>query len=471
MKLKDLSKKFPHSNDEKKWNLNELHIVAPYPTPEFFEELVSIDYLKPEFLHLYIDDGWPEASVNAISKKLDDAGLETEYKRIAAQPNGFVHAKIYFFKWQNENTGEFRRYILIGSANASKNGFGGHAETYTLICGRDLKDQNDQPAKIEKTYFNRLRQEKKVGHYFANFGENSWISLPAIRVVENKKNAVASFDAWLKRGRLCHKFDPSPNFGKFLITIENKIPNGELKEIFQVSSFIEASSTTQIRYSYLKQGTSTQNTENNKNEQWKAKYFIETNYGHWTSEECHEDKKEDFKSKTFNERKSHIDEIGNIEKERKINKYIDAFIEKIKDLSGRLGENTKKYLKHNEMSAVDEIYYRDLSSNQLKIDIEIAKDHTFRQRYTDGYSFPSCPSMSEEDFEEFARSLCDDLLLEMQKPRQSSLLVKTLKEIEGKTTWNNGGELLNWLRDDKNWDKNYKTITNFWKTNSKITTP
>lgn len=466
MELDEIKEKFDYflSHNDKKWHLSELHIIAPYPTLGFFEELLEIELFNPrDKLFLYVDDGWPGQVVQSIGEHLSKELGDDKYvlSRISANPTGFVHAKIYFFKWKSDKNTTFR-HLLIGSANASTYGFGGHAETYALIWHGDTKAiEESETDSIEKDYFKRLINSEKTDCIKTRVGEHSWVSLPAIKVVSKGSAAgkcVGSFDAWLKRGRLCHKFDPSPNFGKFLITMDRKIPSSELKKIFASSSFVDATSTSQLRYAYLKKSEGKKHPV----EQWKSKYFIETNYGHWTSEECHKQKEEEFKSKSYSDLSGHIDELtricnDNLLKAKLINRFTDA----IQGLAEGLSQDAKKYIKHKS-SKVDIDYYEKLAREQLSGDEKLAKDKTFKERYIKGFSFPACPSMSDEDLDEFATSFCDDLLLEMQKSR--SLLAKTLLKIRDQemSSWKEGKDLLLWLRNEVNWSKHQEAITGFW---------
>lgn len=465
MELEEIKEKFDYflSHNDKKWNLSELHIIAPYPTLGFFKELLRIELFNPkDKLYLYVDDGWPGQIVQSIEKHLYEKLGDKRYElsRISAKPVGFVHAKIYFFKWKSDKETTFR-HLLIGSANASTYGFGGHAETYALIWNGDTKAiEESETDSIEKDYFSRLIKTGETDCIKTRVGEHSWISLPSIKVV-SKGDAggkrVGSFDAWLKRGRLCHKFDPSPNFGKFLITMDQKIPSSELKEIFASSSFVDAKSTSQLRYAYLKKSEGKKNPV----EQWKSKYFIETNYGHWTSEECYEQNKEEFKSKSHSDLSNHIIELTYICNSSK-EAILESFTGAIRELATNLGEDAKKYIRHKS-GKVDTDYYEKLASEQLDGDQELAKDKTFKERYIRGFSFPTCPSMSDEDLDEFANSFCDDLFLEMQKSR--SLLARTLLSIriKEKASWKEGKDMLLWLRKEINWRTYHEAITGFWR--------
>lgn len=450
MKISELKARFDHlMQSPENWKLHDLHIIAPYPTDSFFNELIN--HFKPENkLHLYVDDGWPNFKVEDIENVLNKHRVKyDEIKRIAASNSKLVHAKIYFFKWKNDDGGCIR-HILIGSANASLSGFGGNAETYALIWRGDIEpldEQNQFP--IEKNYFSALAKNGTCNECNLQIGQSSWISLPAIKTVSK---TLSSFDAWLQRGYLCHKFDPTPNFGKFVVKLTNSIPPSDGLSAFTQANLQSQTASTQITESYIPQLTGRPGKGSRK---WKSKFFVETIYGHWASEDCYKELHETFSAEGAKDRKRDIDFIL---KMQNCNSQITTFLNKLQTAANFLEKSASRYLKTNGRT-IDTQYYRNIANAKFKKDMKIAADDTFATRYIQGYAFPSFPSVDEKSFEEFALSFCDEILLEINKGNTQNKLAKAFRAKNFGAYY--AEDLLFELRN--NWPAHSEIIRNYWR--------
>lgn len=448
MKISDLKARFDYLiKAPENWRLHDLHIIAPYPTDGFFSDLIK--HFKPENkLHLYVDDGWPDFKVEEIEKILIKEKVRyDEIKRITAQNSRLVHAKIYFFKWKNDDGGCIR-HILIGSANASLSGFGGNAETYALIWRGDiepLEEKNQFP--IEKIYFSALAKNGSCNECDLEIGQSSWVSLPAIKTVSK---APSSFDSWLQRGYLCHKFDPTANFGKFVVKTTKPIPPSDGLAAFAQAKLQSVTASTQITDSYISQSTARLGRVS-----WKSRLFVETIYGHWTSEDCYKSLNANFSAGGARNRKGEIDTIIKMANCRP---QTTNFLGKLQTAANLLGASASKYIRMKG-GAIDSQYYSDVANEKFKKDKKMAADDTFATRYIHGYAFPSFPTVDEKSFEEFALSFCDEMVLEIEKGNTTNKLAKVLKAA------NLGGlypeDLLLELRE--NWQLHSTNIRAYWK--------
>jgi len=454
MNIQELKEKFDHlTSNGKSWQLEDIYVVAPYPTRDFFSSFLEI-FHPTNKLFLFIDDGWPADRVEEIEEVIKNKKINSTINRISAQDGGFVHAKIYFFKWKNKNN-IYMRHLLIGSANASSYGFGSHAETYALIWIGDLDaPENKKTFPLENTYFKKLADKNQCEQCDVGFASNSWISLPALKVVSKDHGGSAeAFDSWLRRGLLCHKYDPSANFGKIVLQANEPLRDSETMNAFVQAKLNEVSLTTQISYPYLR--TSDRKGKNGAN--WKASYLIETIYGHWVSEECYRALGNTFTSGDNSIRKINIDKLKSGDKfENKINELI----EKLNSVVNALGGKASKYLKTKD-GRCDAKHYQTLATKKISNDRDLASDIHFKNRFVSGYSFTQAPSMSEADFNEFALSFCDEIIFEIGKPKSYSKIARILKPLIGDEKKNSSKALLNELRN--NWGEYKSELREYWK--------
>ena len=140
------------------------------------------------------------------------------------------------------------------------------------------------------------------------------------------------------------------------------------------------------------------------------------------------------------------------------------FIKKIQEASDRLLDEDiepKEYI-YNRATDIDHVRYSNEAKKKLKADRSLAKDKTFEDRFVSGYVFPPVPQFGEE-FEAFALSFCDSVLVKMSRGRVPNLFCKAvrkvLKDLDKKP--NNAKELLFILRE--NWhDHRDSTVTYYY---------
>src|SRR5438105_7160125 len=98
--------------------LEELLVVGPYPTPEFFRRVIR--QFEPRRLTLVVDGTCDDAVLSSI-KKLFPADKQPHIR--FAWCAGIVHAKIYYLRWRQAATASSLCKLIWGSLNASQNGF------------------------------------------------------------------------------------------------------------------------------------------------------------------------------------------------------------------------------------------------------------------------------------------------------------------------------------------------------------
>lgn len=180
--------------------LERLLVIGPYPSKAFFDSMRS--RFKPKRTLLVVDDGAAE---------VDELATMVRYAA-ATTPTGMVHAKIYVADWR-ASSGRRTRRLLWGSANASIAGFRDHAEvlaSVALPAGlADYFEVFERPAGVAMGRVVELQ----------NGGQ---LVLPSISFKSTPE--PDTFDGWLQRGVLCHKYDPDQTFGRFAVKLLNPLP-------------------------------------------------------------------------------------------------------------------------------------------------------------------------------------------------------------------------------------------------------
>ncbi|WP_295387708.1 hypothetical protein [uncultured Thiodictyon sp.] len=207
-----------------RYEIDDVLVIGPYLTKNFFDRLIELSG-HPRELTLLADDGWHQAQLDGIEQLYENrrpAGNRCQFRiiRVAApNPSGLVHAKIIFFKLTNQTRTYTKQMLLLGSANASEQGFGVHAETFIHIDLADIKS-SERP-RLSK-YISDLKIGRSVDEIWLTLQRASWIYLPEIKVVN--AGIRSGFDAWLRRGHLCHKYQPDSVFGRLRLSLRKPIP-------------------------------------------------------------------------------------------------------------------------------------------------------------------------------------------------------------------------------------------------------
>lgn len=425
-----------------KFYVDQAVIVGPYPTKGFFENLQDLsknDLKGATFSRLTIlaDDGWAQSQLNDIEKiyKVQSGkGTKLEVLRVSApHQSGLVHAKIYLFYLKNIAGTYSKRVLLIGSANASNQGFGMHAETFVCIDIADIKDVDERKAVV--AYFDNLVEHVDVAHVDFYLQRNSWIRLPSIRASLDKKK-VSTFDNWLRRGRLCHKYQVDQSFGRLALHLMMPLPKSLLESsINRYFGVAQDSQGFSRNYVEMEDDEADFEFEQNRSP-WRKKYFVETYYGYWTSGECFDAMMSEFVSSRAPERKQVLATIANADDQCQA-KWMNEYTNALENVASTIIEQGKadknisleKFLRVDK-GEVDLQYYRLAAKKKLQYDQRRARDSGFAERFISGYTFPTVPQVGD-CFEAFALDFCQTLIAKLQARKRSNLLAMAVCEAIG----------------------------------------
>jgi hypothetical protein len=455
---------------DRRFYLEEALVVGPYLTERFFRELRDQIRRKGNAaglsrLTILADDGWDQSHLDQISRlfkiKSYKATEFNVYRVCPEKPIGLVHAKIYFFHLRNLEKTYSKRILVIGSANASSQGFGTHAETFISF---DLADLKREDRKKVEDYMNALSYGRAVEYMYFYFCQKSWASLPAMNIVSKSKE-INSFDNWLKRGRLCHEYQSDSLFGKLSLRLKKPLPKGPIEKSLNASGFGSDQDLQLFVRNYVAK-LKLANTSGTAKTAWRKRYFVETYYGHWTSGDCYEQMKMDFVSARAAVRRDVIQKILESKDEVR-NTWLDDFenaIRKVTDSLRKLkteGNNLvlEDYLRLKN-GEVDVGYYRDVAEKKLLQDQYRAYDKGFTERYISGFYFPPVPQIGDQ-FEEFALDFCQSLQSKFRGINAVNLIARAVKKSLDELPNHGTAVLLKTLR--KNWEFIKPVITKYYE--------
>jgi hypothetical protein len=461
--------------------LDEGLVVGPYPSPGFFLQLLDSDKEKSGYprskLTILADDGWDQEPLEVIVgeyRKRKGSGFPIIIHRVASENRiGLVHAKLYFFKLCNSADTYSRRILLIGSANASSQGFGVHAETYISV---DLADIDTKQRREVVEYLRSLENGNDVPEIWFSVGKkkDSWVMLPAIQIVPKREQS--GFDAWLRRGHLCHKYQRDPNFGKLALPLKHPLPKEEMEARIIRSTKLRSESSSQSfssPYAATWYGDNSSGSNDDVVPGWRERYFLETYYGYWVSADCFTMKHLEFTESRALDRSKMLEEIHDATDNQQA-AWLDEFRETIGALEkaiapGPGGKNPNRrdlLKKYVELKGdhIDVDHYCALAKNKLERDWKLTNDAVFWKRFRCGYEFPPLPPLGDY-YEEFALDFCQTLLTKVSKKRRSkNRLARILQDHysgKGSALPEEPADLLKDLRGD--WGSLRIMIVSYWK--------
>lgn len=413
------------------FELDTMIVVGPYPAPGFFvkdpkggknqkdqkDSLAALRTARKARIILVADDGVPSERLMDIAgtcKQFFKGGITI----LRACESRLVHFKAYFIRWRHKSRDKTRTMLLLGSANASLQGFGENSESFIEIDVDGLGTQNAQRTVL--AYFEKIEKfagkpskalEIKPTWFWMNNAKSSWVSMPALALTRSDHGDPASFDAWLMRGRIFHKFKPDQTFGKFRITLAKKPPKTALDKAVESAGFTVVGNRSTIAIKYVVGAPDVEEHESEESAarpRWLSQLFLETRYGFWTSEACFAEHKDCFVSGGFAERR---ELLKRIEKSTnpEIKKWVANILASLRKLRADIGDGADAYFcgRANFEKWLEDVAKR--AEDKILADKRRACESEFRDRFARGYENFKVPSLGDEA-EEFAESFCGNVL-------------------------------------------------------------
>ena len=414
--MKDLIAWFrePLNRSHRKYELKVAYIITPYVSAATVKKFCT--KLKPKKLFLALDENISSAVVEQVAQELEPWKPRI---RILSAP-GIVHAKLYWLGWKNRITGNIRWVLYFGSCNATSAAFGINAETFawSRLTSTQRADAN--------SYFQKLRRPRgRVSAVTLDMGRVN-IALPSFRFCKHPRKKYSAFFSWLQRGRICHEYQRSGNFGTFRIKLIRPLPPGKTTRIFKKRGLLQGEQTESLTYRYLRSYTG----KEVKTGPWRAKYFVDTAYGLWCSDDCFNARHGDFFRNGVKAREWEIQQVlalkgkkGKADQQNAIRRFVKTLASLVDDL-----DDPHKYLELDSKGNLDSKHYSSRASGQLKRQIAQAKDAVFCDRYTSGLEFPRMPPMRSDPelWMDFVGDICQSLIYEARRGGTYNQLAKIL---------------------------------------------
>jgi hypothetical protein len=442
----------------KNYSLEKVDILSPYLSDLFF---IKLKELKPQHVCITTDAGCPSTAIKSVEEKL---GNKINHIKLA-QCDGIVHGKCYLFHWKNKKTNRYKRLFLWGSCNATEGGFERNAEVFSWL----------QLSKIDKD------QRFNIISYFSDLRKNDdrikgiKIQIDALTIklpdIEFFKPESTTFDLWIQKGRLCHPFPNDPSFRHLRVVLKTKIAPDDMLSTELRNNNIGINQQTTIAYDYLRQnfdviegGLEEENdlqSDDNYTTTWKSRYFVDTVFGYWTSEDCFNDNGDSFHKRDTEQRENEIDQISGANSKQR-DKWNENFLSILKAISDAI-PNASEYF-HYKDGELDTERYKKQFENQLNRDLIRSKDSWFRHGYISGYDFPEIPPMREfrSNWNELINSFSSSLFFEVNKSGTRSWLAQTVRDYTDLGTAVNSDDFLQLLRNK--WKLNQEYIECFYCT-------
>jgi hypothetical protein len=433
------------------YELEAVDILSPYLSDTFFDKLGE---LEPQHVYVTTDAGCSSTKIESIERSLGE--IPTQLK--LAQCEGIVHAKCYLFTWRNRRVNRYKRLLLWGSCNASQGGFERNAEIFSWLLLSKI-GQEQQSAIIN--YFSELRGNDNGTNPIKIKIDALTLKLPRIRFFDPEQT---TFDLWIQKGRLCHPFPNDPNFRHLKVTLKTRIVSDDSLSTELERNSIGINQQTTISYDYLRQAAEEEENEQEENPDdgytriWKSKFFVDTVFGFWTSEDCFNNNGRDFHRQNTARREMEIDQISQSTfLQRK--EWSENFLSILESISNSI-PNPSRYF-HCRDGVLDTERYKELFKKQLNRDWTRSKDPWFKHGYISGYDFPEVPPMREfsSNWDEFIKSLSSSLLFEVNKRNPRNRLAQAIKGLNIEQT-DDSDKFLEMLRNE--WDSIQESIRCFY---------
>jgi hypothetical protein len=401
--------------------LRRLYVIGPYPTKEFFIRIR--ESLNPQEVLLVVDDGYNFQEVESIRQVFKDRKCQVRYA--SCPSSGLVHAKLYLAEWESTIGTITTVRLAWGSPNASRNGFEVNAEAVSFAT------IDSAPKAALLLYFHKLwqKQSGRVDAVDSLIPGGVRLLLPGFRFTSSP--GQESFESWIQSGRLCHKYEPDQTFARLSVTLRKPLPRDEIQSLFADADLRIDTDSRVFRFAYLDDVRG----DGKKAPLWRARYFVETWYGFWTSDACYHAYRDYFTIQNEEQRKEILTRIK-VSSAKEQEDWGDEFISRLRLVLDGLKKQGLRpgdyfYVKNRD---VDVNHYSDSAVQQLRAHQKRAENGVFAERFTRGFVFPPLPrfrgaeAVEGGSFRDFVDSWCGNVLNGMAKRRHTSLVVQVLRK-------------------------------------------
>ncbi len=432
-------------------------IVTPYVEREFFERLIAD--LRPKQLHVVIDDGCRCDDIQMIRDCVAASKRKIKLTCVLGSAPGLVHLKLFYIVSTTEAQRTVRT-LIFGSANATRQGFGGSVNAELIAsCHLTKKKHSHIINWCEDVVAAASSGEERLieqGRDLA-LGAGLQLRLPGMRVGRSK-SGLSNFDLWIQRGYLLSDYRPEPSFLKVTVHLKKPLAQSKESQIVAQSGFDVPANKT-LTYHYIDNIGARDDThvpaEEAKERNWRRQLFVWTHLGDWCSEECHMVNRNKFKRRGYDHRCAQIRSLEKLKDSAAQENARRAFLDAVSELWERLGNTASSFLEGE--ASLDRACYEEMFDERVTRDLVLIKDSEFKHRYLTGYELTQVPRFRADisGWKEFLKSMTRQLCLDDARGGSNhSFFLKAVRESidaagEDNSVFKESSSLLEFLR--KTW--------------------
>lgn len=415
------------------WKAVDVLVVTPYVERQFFTRLA--EGLRPRRLSVIIDDGCRLDDVNMVTKAVSevDGRSVSGLRCVLGSAPGLMHLKLFYIVWLTPGKRKART-LIFGSANATKQGFGGLLNAELIAsCALTIARHAEVIAWCDAAIVASRSKGSAVvpAARDVELAKGIRLRLPRL-TVGRKKSAMASFDLWVQRGWLLSKYRPDPSFLRIPIHLGKGLSQTDQERVAATSGFFVPAKKRLTFPFAVPEGQTASGAEDYGDDDdgnggnWRRKFFVWTQLGEWCSETCYNAEHHHFRQKGYEERYAKLrrledlrsDDVRDVERARFLRALATLWIDFRDDAAELLrGADT-----------LDEEYYAQLFDNRLARDLELVADEEFRNRYLSGYELSQVPRFRPDvrGWRDFIDSLVRQICLDGVRKGSQALLPRAI---------------------------------------------
>lgn len=417
------------------WKAEQVLVLTPYVEEQFFIRLVK--GLRPRRLSVVIDDGCRSDDIDTVKTAVTKVRgkAKSGLTCVLGSAPGLMHLKLFYIVWRTPGK-QTARTLVFGSANATKQGFGGSVNAELIATCRLAAGPHGEAIDwCEKVMAATLAEGETTvaGARDLDLGKGVHLRLPGLKI-GRRRPELGSFDLWMQRGWLLSEYRPEPNFLRIPIHLSKGLSQTEQTRVAASSGFF-VPTTKRLNYPFAlppgqrhldgdhEEGDSEAECGN-----WRRKYFMWTRLGDWCSEACYQAERATFRRKGCEARERRLECLDTLRSPDILRHERARFLSSLSRLWTDFDEDAAALLRGN--ASIDDVFYGELFDKRVERDLALMADREFRERYLTGYEISPVPRFRPDihGWREFLESFAKQICLDGTRLRSQSKLLLAVRE-------------------------------------------
>lgn len=403
-------------------------VITPYVERAFFDRLIRD--LRPKRLKVVIDDGCRREDVQMIRDAVADSKRRIALTCVFGSAPGLVHLKLFYIVWRTEAK-RTARTLIFGSANATRQGFGGSINAELIASCRLTRSRHSHIVDwcdevVTATDAGEPRRIEPARD--VDLGVGLQLRLPGITIGRDRPS-LSNFDLWVQRGYLLSDFRPEQSFLKVPVRLKQPLGQTEQSRMASLSGF-DVPPTKTLTYHYAGEADDIQPVPATEAESgnWRRRLFVWTHLGEWCSEACYKTNSGTFRRRGYEDRVALVGALEGLSDPVALGHARSAFLDAVAGLWDRLEGDAAAFLEGSD--TLDRDHYSDAFDDRVAKDLELIADPEFKLRYLTGYELAQVPRFrtDERGWRDFLGSMARELCLDHARGRSQSWLLHAVRD-------------------------------------------